>query len=595
MIISALTLLTALPLAPSLWNGFVNWDDPVFVEHNLNIRSFDLESMKWMFTTFYQGNWTPLTWLTFALDYRIGGLHPWIFHMDSLFIHLANTVVVFFLVSRLLMRILPAGEAQNQPRKYAAFLTALLFGIHPLHVEPVAWVTDRVDLLCGLFFLLSLHCYLVFVSGGKRRIAYYAASFVFFLVAMASKSMAISLPIILLLIDTWPFHRWKTRVRDVVLEKVPFFVATIIFGMLSLYARSEAKAIAGLNTVPLDFRFMNASHSVVLYLERSFIPSNLGILYPLLLKDTYSAGNVFSMILTVFLIALIFLQRKKRPYLAVSFSYYLITLAPAIGLLQVGSQAAADRYFYLPSIGPFLLFSSWLVLRAASKRSVYISVIAFFWVLLGLLAYRQVTTWKDSISLWENVMRTQQRRSTIAYISLGDAYRKAGRWNEAMPLLEHAIQLDPGAPNAYDGMGRILLEEGKYEDAEKAFMTAATADPLDVWAHCHLAIVYSAMKKENLSKEQQKIAVSIKTDDPWAHYESGSNYLKFGMDEAALTETHLAIKQSACFGEAYDQLGALLWKSGKKEDAIVAYQKAISLDPRNETFKTDYKAVVGSR
>ncbi len=576
-------LLTFLVYLPLLKNGFINWDDPVFVGENPHIRNFNRDYLYWMFTTLHEGNWSPMTWLSFALDYQLGGLDPWIYHLDSLVLHGVNTLLVF-LLSLKVLSLLRADHGESDTFKWNLFacasLTAVLFGIHPLHVEPVAWVTDRIDLLCSFFFLAALIFYLDYASQPKPMKWKYWASLLFFFAALMSKAMALSFPAVLLLLDAWPCGRLRGQKRKIMLEKLPFVAgALVLFGM-TVVARARAGSLADLAIVPLDFRLMNAFHSIIFYLCKMAAPTGLTPLYPLHLKDAFSMGYSLSALIVTAATVYLLLFRRKWPALAAAWFYYLITLAPALGILQVGSQAAADRYFYLPGIGFFLIFSTFLVEKIRPKR-LLVPLIIILGAALGYGSLRQEEVWRDSMTLWEHTLKSLQRNSTITYTLLGDAYLEQKKWVDASVILDHAIKLDPGFTYSHNGKGKMFLELGDWKQAGEEFNDSIRLDPRKAWPWCHLGIVSEKMRSKDSASREIQTAVQLEGDDAWLHCHLGLDYLQYGMKSAALAETLEAVKIDPHFAEAHDQLGLLYTDLTRFEDGIEELKKAVTLEPGN--------------
>ena len=277
-------LLTSFFYLPVLKNNFVNWDDAEVIQENIHIRYLNLDSLHWMFTTFLSGNWIPLTWLSFAVDYRLGGLNPLIYHLDNLVLHGLNTLVVFFLSLKLLGRMprqetFGAGQGILNWKWMAAFLTAILFGLHPIHTKSVAWATERKDLLSGFFFFTSLWVYLDYAANKKN--SSYLICLGLFLLALLSKPMAVTLPLVLLLLDFYPLERLSGQWTKRVLEKIPFWAASLLSGWITIIAQSQSKAFSAMDKLPMLFRISNAFHSVDFYLAKMFIPLDLAAFYPL--------------------------------------------------------------------------------------------------------------------------------------------------------------------------------------------------------------------------------------------------------------------------------------------------------------------------
>ena len=413
-------LVTFLVFLPVLKNDFVNWDDRPNILNNPHICSLNFDSLKWMLTAYYNGFWSPLTWFSYALDYKLGGLNPKIFHFHNLLLHVLNTAIVYYL-SRKILNLVRGNansgqEGQNQWPQTAAFITALFFGIHPIHVENVALASDRKDLLCGLFFLLSLWVYLHGVFSNHLKTWKIPACLGLFILALTAKPMAVSLPVVLLLFDYWPLKRFASDLRKALLEKIPFFILAILAGWVTTVAEVREGALQTLQTLPIDLRLLNASRSVLFYLWKMAVPTDLSGFYPLMLFGekffTESMGSFFLILLVT---AACFILRGKRPYLSASWLYYLATLAPVLGLVQVGSHAAADRYTYIPSLAPFLLLSAALAVPLHKRRMAFFLGMGALAVVLGIMTARQIETWKDAVSLWENAAKVAPGNSFISH------------------------------------------------------------------------------------------------------------------------------------------------------------------------------------
>jgi hypothetical protein len=425
LLIAVLTLIIYLPASQ---NDFVNWDDDKYVYENEHIRSLDFKFLKWSFGL-HMLNWHPLTSISHAIDYSLWGLNPKGHHLTSIFFHGINTFLLFMLIMYLLTNFRSSEpsfpETDNKIVKSnvaTSSIAALLFGLHPMHVESVAWIAERKDVLSTFFVLLSLISYSKYVlkkenkKTGKERL-YYISSLIFFILALMSKPMAVTLPFILIILDIYPFQRFSFKERvwtqmKLVIEKLPFVFFSIISIILTIIAQLSGGAITSLKTYSVSFRIVTAVRGLSFYLEKMVFPIHLSPFYPLpknisLLSPEY----VFSMILvTSISIFCIWSWKRGRKIYTAIWAYYIVTLLPVIGIVQLGNQAAADRYFYIPSIGPFFLIglgisTAWK--RYYSKeRSVFISkkIMVFILIsalsLLSMLTLNQIKVWSNSIALW---------------------------------------------------------------------------------------------------------------------------------------------------------------------------------------------------
>ncbi len=549
-------LITVLVYIPSLNNGFVNWDDSEFIVKNLHIRHLDFASIRWMLNAFYCSNWIPLTWFSLALNFWMGGLDPRIYHLTNLILHALNTGLVFLVCRRILNLAGNRKETEGNPGRgrnevKAAFLAALLFGIHPLHVESVAWATERKDVLCGFLYLGGLLLYLDYASSARGKGLRLAACLGLFSLALVSKPMAVSFPLVLFLLDFWPLGRFSKEGAKVYLEKIPFFIASLLCGWLTVLSQFKGEAVLKTQDIPLGIRVMNAFHSLVFYVEKMIFPSGLAAFYPITEKTkAFSAGQLLCVGLAVLWAGICLYWLKRRPYLAAGSLYYFITLLPVLGILQAGFQTSADRYTYLPSLGPFLLFAYLAVFILSKRRFLFPILAAGLTAGLGYGTFLQSATWKDSIALWENAVRVHSETSVITYSELGNAYQDAGHYDEAIRAFDQAIAADPAPSAPYDSKGTCLFSKGLAEDAAAWFKTSIEKDPKNAIPH------------SNLSKVYQK----------------SGNY------DEALAEAQKAVQLDPDLASAYNNLGVSYWYLKQPEKSFAAYQKAVSLDPDNQSY-----------
>lgn len=547
-------LLTLLLYLPSLNGEFVNWDDPLYILANPHIRHLNSASIFWLFTHSYDGNWIPFTWLSLALDYQIGGLEPWVYHLDNLILHCLNTFIVFFLSKKLLSVISITGDSRQLQLSsgrstFIAFGTSVLFGIHPIHVESVAWATERKDLLYGLFFLLSLLVYLDFALMTERKLFRYLSCLGLFLLAILSKPMAVSLPLVLILLDFWPLKRLKGNPSRVLMEKIPFLTISLVLGVATILSQSQVGATPSLAQLPLSFRVMNAFHSLFFYIGKVLVPLNLTAFYPIFLKNTFSFEYVLSALLAILVTCLCFLFRKKWPYLTAAWLYYLVTWGPAAGIIQAGNQATGDRFDYLPSLAPFLLLVAATVVFFSRKR--ILQAISVIWVLfLGVVTFHQIRIWKNSVSLFENVLKVNPENGLIVYIDLAVSYEEVGRLDDALAEYNKIISLNPFLGNPHYGKGKILSEKGLMKDAVSEF----------------------------------KVASNLMPNYPPLHSDFGMVYERMGRYPEALNEIHESLRLNPNYAETYEDLGIVYRDQKLWEKSLEAFLKARFLDPSNERY-----------
>ena len=379
------SLLTFLVYLSCLHNKFVLWDDNRYVYENPHIHPLNLAFFKWAFFDFYEANWHPLTWVSHALDYAVWGLNPMGHHLTNNILHAVNTFIVVILVAKLLEAWRPSRQ-QNPPLRPSekgsyliiAAVTGLLFGLHPLHVESVAWVSERKDLLCAMFFLLSILAY---------TNKHYILVLFLFALALLSKPMAVSLPAVLLILDWHPFNRISSMKSflSALLEKLPLIALSLISSVLTVLAQKAGGALRTFDVIPLSVRVLVATESLMSYLWKMILPMNLTPYYPYPKNISLLSEECLLSVILVFGItaACIVMAKKQKLWLAV-WGYYVITLLPVIGIVQVGIQAMADRYTYLPSLGPFLITGlgvAWVFKKTEALKARMLGIVLWFFYL----------------------------------------------------------------------------------------------------------------------------------------------------------------------------------------------------------------------
>jgi hypothetical protein len=478
----------------ALHNEFVGWwDDSVYVYENPYIRSFNVGFFRWAFLNFYASNWHPLTWISHALDYALWGLNPVGHHLTNHIIHAINSFLVVVLIIKLLEiyqeRAIRDGSPTFVDRPgmlIAGVVTGLLFGLHPVHVESVAWISERKDLLCALFFLLSSMTYTGYVTTGiahqkgmsrffSKR---YLLSLGFFALALLSKPMAVSLPLVLLILDWYPFKRiqpvqsfWFAFV-----EKLPFIALSLISSILTVLAQRAGGTMGMMVFVPLSTRLLVAAKALVAYLWKMILPTNLTPYYAYPKEVTvFSLEYLSSIILIAVITVMCILYAKRQKVFLTVWGYYVVTLIPVIGIVQVGAQEMADRYTYLPSLGPFLiagLVGAWIYGRVhASQRwsfTIKVSSLAVTLLLFSVLASltsRQTAIWKNPITLWTYVIEREPVSVPGAYVDRGVAFHEEEQLNKAIQDFNMALFLDSFSVDAYYGRGTIFFEMGQFDKA----------------------------------------------------------------------------------------------------------------------------------
>jgi tetratricopeptide (TPR) repeat protein len=499
------------------------------------------------------GFYIPLTRLSWALTFPWARLEPWAYHFTDLFLHAFNTLLVFWIFVPFLGSF-PA-RSKPIPRKMLllmAFWGSLFWGLHPLRVESVAWASERKDLLSGFFWLASLRAYFGFAR--LSRIRDYVASILFFSFSLLCKPVGFTFPLILLLLDLWPFNRFeKIPGPRLLLEKLPFFGISTLMGILTLRVQGSIGGLWGLGTLPFPDRILNASRSILIYLGEQLFPRNLSAFDPLFPKELRDPIHGSCLVLVIGLSWVLWKFRIRFPGLTVAWAIFFLTLLPALGFFQNGNQAAADRFTYLASMGPALLLSflffsphhSWVPIRRTFGL--------LFLAIMPVLAHFQTGVWKDSVALWEQVLRTHPRNNLVVHYQMGRAYEIAGRNLEALKKYEDADDPTLGFFFSNWGKARVMALQGDL----------------------------------NGSVTNYRRAIYLVPDHPALHSELGLVLQRQGKGKEALQELRRALQLDAHFSEGYHALGTYYRRLDRWEGAMACFETANFLDPDNPTYFRD--------
>jgi protein O-mannosyl-transferase len=442
---------------------FITYDDYEYVLENPHVRyGLSRDGILWAFTSVHASNWHPLTWLSHMLDCELYGLNPSGHHLNNFLFHVANTLLLFLLLRRV------SGAV------WRSFLVAALFALHPLHVESVAWVAERKDVLSGFFWILSLWAYAYYAErGGGPR---YALCLLLFLVGLLAKPMLVTLPFVFLLLDFWPLGRLHHG-KKIILEKVPFFLLSLASSVMTYLVQERWGSVSV--QIPLPVRAENAVFSYAHYLVKMVFPYPLSFFYPHPM-DSLSAYQVAGALLLLACITyLTFRFSSKIPYLTLGWLWYLGTLVPVIGLVQVGSHAMADRYTYIPLIGPFIALS-WGTAHLMRKWTRLKGPLTLFWMCgvaaLMILSHSQAGTWKDSITLYTHAIRVTAGNG-VAHMNLGNVFARQGRLDEAEWHIREALKVRPEDAAAHNNLANVLVRRGRVEEGIRHYREALRIRP----------------------------------------------------------------------------------------------------------------------
>jgi Flp pilus assembly protein TadD len=616
LLLAAVTLVVYWPVTRY---DFVNYDDPDYFSSNTHVQAgLTPGNMVWAFCTGYASNWHPLTWLSLMLDRELSGPGPAGPHFTNLLFHLANTVLLFLLLRQLtgLRRDQSALSARAAVNWRSAFVAAL-FALHPLHVESVAWISERKDVLSTFFGLLALVFYTRYAqkrSTDKGRASsatteslaldprrstldYYLALF-FFALGLMSKPMLVTLPLAMLLLDWWPLQRvtsgkWQVAsVRSLVWEKIPFFVLSAISCLVTFIAQQKGGAVTKLARISMTDRVENAFVSYARYLDKTLWPASLANPYPHPVHWEFPLV-IYSVTLVAGLSAIAVLYARRFPFCFTGWFWFVGTLIPVIGLVQVGVQSMADRYTYVPLIGLFIIFVWGLAETGMSRqvpKTLIAVLIAMVLVVSALRTRNQLSYWRDNETLFRHTLAVTENNylaynnlgtwlskkgqiaeamdcfhkslqinpdnSDVLY-NLGNAFAKLGNWDEAINNYQRALQITPNQPDVLDNLGFALAAKKQFADAVVCFEAALKLNPDYADAHNNLATVLFIQKNYNEAVRHFREALRITPGNP----------------------------------QIYSNLGDALVKQGQTTEAVRCYQEALRIKPGDPEIKAKLQAL----
>jgi len=579
-ILLALTFAILVVYSQVQYHDFVNYDDPVYIADNPMVQGgLSWDGTRWAFESEMASNWHPLTWLSHMLDVQLFGKKPAGHHLTNIFFHLANTLLLFLILK----------EMTTAPGRSA--LVAAMFAIHPLHVESVAWIAERKDVLAAFFWCITMVFYVGYVKRPSKM--KYLAVLFFYIMGLMSKPMVVTLPFVLLLLDFWPLQRLspagtgRQRSRMVlgplIYEKIPLFFFSLLSCIITYHVQEKGRSVGSLRFMPLSVRISNASIAYMDYLDKTLWPRDLAVFYPY--HDTVFLSKALGAALLVLFISLFAVYARKRfPYLFVGWFWYLGTLIPVIGLVQVGMQAAADRYTYLPLIGIFMILS-WglgqIILTLPGKRIVLSICSLLLLSLWTFTSWHHVSYWNNSISLFEHALSVT-RENSVAHLNLGEALSKAGRNSEAMQHYREALRINPASSQAINNMGLELEHRGQHREAEEYYRRALRLDPFSESAHLNLGDQLAKAGTPERAKEAIQHFFSALNINPYsynAHYNLGIMFLTTRREEA-IAHFEAAVRLNPEFTMAHEQLGSIYAQKGIPVRAAFHYGEALKGNPR---------------
>jgi len=538
-------------------------DDGDYVTNNLHVTSgLSLNSIQWAFTTFHAGNWHPLTWLSLMMDSQLFGVNPMGFHLENVVLHALNTSLLFILLT-----------AMTGARWRSAFVAAC-FALHPLHVESVTWISERKDVLSVLFFLITLIFYTVYVKQSKCRMYFY--SLAAFALGLMAKPMLVTTPVLLLLLDVWPLERFKAiksatitssdKHREtgkgnhwtakLLFEKIPFLMFSAVSALLTWYAHSAyMTTVTDLSVV---MRVNNALWAMAVYVKKMFLPFDLAMFYPFMPVPFWKAGSAALLLSGTTWFVLKYFE--KYPYLATGWFWYILTLAPVIGLVQVGNQSMADRYTYIPLIGLFMMVS-WggceLCAKLPGLNNMIKQAAGVAVLFLAISTWIQLGYWRDNVTLSNHALEVTGD-NYFAHFNLGLAYEKQGKQELAIAQFKEALRINPADSQSYFNLGLILANSGMLRESIEYFEKAIQLTP----------------QFANM------------------HYCLGATLGRLGKIDEAIGEYRKALILEPDNVKCLNNIGTALAQQGRYDEAIEHFSKILQLVPNDKNARYNLRLAI---
>ena len=556
---------------------FVNWDDTAYVTSNLQVQAgLTRRGISWAFTAGTGGNWHPLTWLSHMLDIQLFGLNAGGHHVTNLLLHTITTILLFGLL-----------HAMTGALGRSAFVAGL-FAVHPLHVESVAWVAERKDVLSTFLWVLTTWAYFRYVRKPTRY--RYAGVAVLFVLGLMSKPMLVTLPFTLLLLDIWPlgrvsvgpnFGRQRATWIHLVREKIPLFALTAVISFMTILLQGRVGAIAELNVVPFILRVENATVAYAAYIGMLVWPARLAALYPL--HDAVPAWWLIASLLFLAGASFAAMRAARRhPYVPVGWLWYAGTLVPVIGLIQVGSQAMADRYMYVPSLGLFII-AAWGIpdaLAGLKHRDVVLRVGAALALLACMIvAHNQARSWKNSMALWTQALSVTTNNNRAENL-MGDVLSSQGKFQEAVAHYTEAVRIRPDFPPTHNGLGNALENLGKIDQAMAEYAEAVRLKPAYPEAQNNLGNAFFNRGRLNEAITHYAEAVRFKPDMPEAYNNLGNALFQQGKVDEAIKEYVESLRLHPD-PDVHFNVGLAFDQKGDTKEAIRHFEAALQLDPKH--------------
>jgi tetratricopeptide (TPR) repeat protein len=566
--------------------GFVTLDDPQYILDNPHVnQGLSWAGLQWAFTSTDASNWHPLTWISHMLDVELFGLRAGPHHWENLFLHVINALFLFMFLLRTTGAVVRSG------------LVAALFALHPLHVESVAWISERKDVLSTLFFLLTLLAYATYVRKPITR--WYLVVIFLLVMGLMVKPMLVTLPFVLVLLDFWPLRRVdpstleRTAFVKLLVEKLPLLVLAIGSSVITLLVQRQGGAVNTLVQTPLDLRLSNVLVSYVKYMGNMVWPADLAVFYPM--PQAIPLWQPVCAFMVLGAITFYALKAAQRyPYLPVGWFWYLGTLVPVIGIVQVGAQGMADRYTYLPLTGLFIVFA-WggydLLVRGAQKRGATTILITVMLLALGTATWFQVQHWRDAKTLWMRALAVTNGNYR-AHVAYGSLLAEEGKNAEAANHFSAAIRIQPNYAEAHNKLGSALMESGRVDEALSHFEQALQLRPDLGIVNTNIGNVMLEKGRVEEAERYLRAALDQDPDNPIALNSLGSVMDELGRDNEAIALYRKSLLARPGFSAAHNNLAAAFAKKGQIDDAVEQMSAALSAEPRNAKYHYNFAVLV---
>ncbi|MGZ3577997.1 MAG: tetratricopeptide repeat protein [Syntrophales bacterium] len=563
--------------------GLISLDDIDYISGNPYVKSgLTWGSLSWALQDVHTGYWHPLTWVSHMLDYQLFGTKVGGHHWTSVIFHIANSILLYVILKRM------SGAV------WKSALVAALFAVHPLNVESVAWISERKNVLCTFFWFAGMWSYAYYVER-PTRYRYFLILMTFSL-GLMSKPMIVTFPITLLLLDYWPLGRltaWK-MFPHLLFEKIPLFILAAVVGIVTFLSSFQGDVTISIDKLPLADRLANAVVSYAKYIGKMFWPENLAVFYPY--PREFGSFLIIGavLLLSVLSCLAVFWARKYR-YALMGWLWYLGTLVPVIGLIQVGKQAMADRYAYIPMIGLFIIIVWGIpdLLRGRQRRKI-IFAISSGAVILGLMicSVTQVRCWQNSVTLFEHALRVTEMNSRAHY-NLGISLTDLGKYEEAIYQFKYAISLEPEYSGPYSYMGVALAGQGKTDEAIVYYQEALRIKQDDETTHNNLGVALAGKGRFDEAILHFREALRIRPDYLYANRNMGGALAGLGKMEEAIGYYEKALKIEKNNAVTHNNIGLALASVGRTQEAIGHFQEALKINPSYAAAADNLKSVRG--